>query len=217
MPPNLRLSLTIFSVGFAIESGIDLYHLVTGSTQLIAGGSLFLIGAVATVLGLLFLWVGRHEWNELHRARVRHAHLTFLGVLVLGAVAVGPAAYFGAESPNAVPAWVPPLVGAAAGLALVVTVAMYVVVVLHLVGYAGKAVLGLSLIASLVPAYLLAVAIDRDLPSYLSAAGSNPPSVLAQIEPLFALFSWLFASYLFLLVAFVDAHRRVARGLASVT
>ena len=217
MTVNLRLSLTIFSIGFAIEAGLDLYHLLTGSTQLIAGGALLIIGGVATVVGLLFLWIGRHEWNELHRARVTHAHLTFLTVLVLGVAAGGPVAYYLYRSPGSIPSWVPIEVGIAVGLAVIVTVAMYVVIVLHLVGWGGKAVLGLSLFTSVFPAYLLATAVARDLPTYVAEAGSAPTALVAQVEPLFALFSWLFASYLFLLAAFADAHRRVAQGLASVS
>ncbi|HYK93297.1 MAG TPA: hypothetical protein VEY07_04550 [Thermoplasmata archaeon] len=217
MPPNLRLSLTIFSIGFAIEAGIDLYHLITGSTQLIAGGSLFIIGGVATVVGLLFLWIGRHEWNELHQARVRHAHLTFLLLILLGAAAGGPVAWYLYRTPGSLPGWVPAEVGIAAGISVVVTVWLYVVIVLHLVGGGGKAVLGLSLVTSLVPAYLVATAIDRDLAGWVAAAGAAPASLASQVEPLFALFSWLFASYLLLLAAFADAHRRVARGLAAPT
>ena len=215
MPPNLRLSLTIFSVGFAIESAVDLYHLVTGSSQLVAGGALFLLGSVATVLGLLFLWIGRHEWNEVHRARVRHAHAAFAAILALGAAAVGPVAYYLYTAHGPLPGWVPTEVGIAVGLSIIVTVWMYVVVVLHLVDFGGKALLGLSLAASVPPAYWIGFSVAQNLPTYVNAAMGNPPSLVTQVEPLFQLFSWLFASYLLLLVAFTDAHRRVVRGVAG--
>ena len=32
---------------------------------------LFAVPIAMTLAGLLFVWVGRHEWNELHRSRVR--------------------------------------------------------------------------------------------------------------------------------------------------
>lgn len=213
MTVNLRISLTIFSLGFALEAGVDLFHVLTGSTTLIAGGSLFLLGAVATVLGLLFLWVGRHEWNELHRQRVRHAHLTFVGVLVLGAAAAAPPAYFAYANPTRLPAWLGPEVGAAVALSLLVTVAMYVVVVLHLVGPAGKAVLALALLTAVPVSYYIGLDVARDLPKYIAAATAGPTGVLPIAEPVLGLFSWLFASYFFLLAAFAEAHHRVARGL----
>lgn len=216
MAPNLRLSLTIFSIGFAIESGVDVYHVVTGSVQPIAGGYLFLLGIVATILGLSFLWIGRHEWNELHTQRVRHAHLAFASTVALGAAAAGPAAYYGYTSPDALPGWLGPEVGAAVGVALLVTVWMYIVIVLHLVGGPGKAVLVLSMIAAAPVAYLLGLTVSQDLPVYLHAATAGPRGVLPLAEPALDLLSWLFASYLLLLVAFADAHRRVARGQAAV-
>ncbi len=213
MAPNLRLSLTIFSVGFAIESGVDLYHVLTGTVQLIAGSSLFLVGTVATVLGLLFLWIGRHEWNEVHVQRVRHAHLAFATSVVLAAAAVGPAAYYGYVSPDALPWWLGAEVGAAVAISLLVTVWMYIVIVYHLVAWPGKAILGLSLFVAVPVAVLFGQSIMINLPSYLHSATSSPMGVLPLVEPALNLLSWLFASYVLLLAAFADAHRRVARGL----
>lgn len=214
MPPNLRLSLTIFSIGFAIESGVDIYHLVTGSTALVAGGSLFLIGGIATAAGLLFLFLGRHEWNEVHHDRVRHAHLAFAAVLALGAAAVAPPAYYATRSSATLPFWVGPEVGAAIALALVISIVLYDLVVFHLVATAGKALLVIATLAAAPVAYVIGSTVAANLPNYLDTVRGTPGALIVLVGPVVQLLSWLFACYLLLLIAFTDAHRRVARGLA---
>ena len=51
MAPNLRLSLTIFTIGFIIEAGVNAYDILTHSSKGTTGEVLFGIGVVATLLG----------------------------------------------------------------------------------------------------------------------------------------------------------------------
>lgn len=215
MPPTLRLSLTIFSVGFAFEAGVDAYHLLAGSGAVVSGGVLLTLGAVATVFGLACLWIGRHELGALHRSRVAYAHGVFAAVIALAVAAAAPVGYVVSQTPGRVPGWLPDEVALAVGAAIVLTVGMYVVIVLHLVGRTGRVALALALVAAVLPAFFVASRLATDLPGLLAQPALTPGSLAGAFEPLVALFSWLFASYLFLLVAFADAHWRVAQGAAA--
>jgi len=213
MPPNLRLSLTIFTIGFAIEAGVDVYHLVTGSPKLVAGGTLFFVGVIATVLGLIFLTLGRHEWNELHRARVHHAHLTFLVVVLLGAAAAGPLAFYAYMPSLSIPSWLAYEVGAAIGASLFFTFILYALIVYHLLGSAGRAILAMALVAAIPVVGFIGYYIAGDIPSYLATVRSSPTKLAALVEPVVSYLSYMFLAYALFAVAFIDAHRRVARGL----
>ena len=79
MAINLRLSLTVFKLGFAAESASGFIALASASHQLPFHGIIILLGPVITAIGILFLYLGRHEWNELHRTRVRYANVAFGG------------------------------------------------------------------------------------------------------------------------------------------
>ncbi len=212
MTINLRVSLTIFSIGFALEAGEDVYYLVTGSVRLFAGGLLFAIGIAATVLGLLFLTIGRHEWNELHRDRVRSAHWTFATVVLLGVAAALPVAYYLYRPGTGMPAWAALEVGAAVAGSLFFTFILYAVIVYHLLGRAGRAVLVGALAAAVPVCGDVGWRVSQGLPSYLLLARSSPLTLVAVVEPIVSLLSYMFLAYLLFLAAFVAAHRRVAQG-----
>ncbi len=216
MPPNLRLSLTIFSAGFGIETVVDAERVLPGNMTLVPSGVLFLVGSLATVLGLLFLWVGRHEWNELHRARVRHAHVSFALVLALGVAGAGPPSYYAVVAGATPPSWLGSEVGIAIAGAIFVTFVMYALIAYHLVGSRAKAILAVAVLASIPVAGWVGLSVAANLGTYLAAARTSPSSIVTLVEPIVSLFSYLFLSYLLLFVAFVDAHRRVARGLGPV-
>jgi len=106
MTVNLRLSLTVFKVGFAAESAGGFVALFSGSSKLPFNGLLLLLNPAFTALGILFLWIGRHEWNELHRTRVGHTNLAFAVSLVATVFAVAPIgilSFYGGGNP---PSWV---------------------------------------------------------------------------------------------------------------
>jgi uncharacterized membrane protein YidH (DUF202 family) len=217
MPPNLRLSLTIFTVGFALEAGEDAYHLLPGATTVVSGTALFLIGAVTTLLGLIFLTLGRHEWNELHHARVRHAHLTFLVVVLLAAAAAIPTAFYAYEPNLAIPAWITYEIAAAIAASLFFTFILYAIIVYHLLGTAGRGLLVAALVAAVPVVAIVGYYIAGDIPSYLATVRSSPTKLTSLIEPVLSYLSYMFIAYALFAVAFIDAHRRVARGLEPPT
>lgn len=212
MPPNLRLSLTIFTVGFLIEAGVNAYDVLTGSS-----GSrsefLFILGAVASLMGITFLTLGRHEWNALHRSRVHHAHLTLLVTVLLAIAAAGPVAYFAYMASLAIPSWLAFEVGAAVAGSLFFSFVLYAIIVYHLLGKAGQAVLVLALLTAVPVVGIVGYHLASDLPTYLSTARSSPSKLVALIEPLSTFLSYMFLAYSLFALAFLDAHRRVARGL----
>jgi hypothetical protein len=215
MPPNLRLSLSIFAAGFGVEAVGDGYRLATGTVHLLAGTALLAVSALSTVFGLLFLWLGRHEWNELHRTRVGYTNATFFATIVLVALAVAPAAYLVARG-EPLPSWLASEVGAAVAAALVATFLTYVWVVLHLVTRAVGFGLVAAPLAAIPVGYLVGSVLATQLPMYLPRVSSQPLGLAGLADPVAQPLAWLVVPYALLFVAFVDAHRRVARGLEPV-
>ena len=213
MPPNLRLSLTIFSVGFAVEGTLDAYHAVSGSSRLLSGGLLFLVATVATLLGLLFLWVGRFEWSELHQRHARRIRGSFVVTLALAAAAAVPVAYFLAGRGGTPPSWLDRGTAATVAGTLFFSFLTYALVPYHLVAGVGKATLWAAVLASVPVAVLVGQSVTQNFGSTLQNVPVGAMSAAGFVDPLLRLLSWLFVSYFLLLLAFLDAHRRVVRGL----
>ncbi|MGC2288483.1 MAG: hypothetical protein WA688_01320 [Thermoplasmata archaeon] len=215
MAPNLRLSLSIFTAGFAIEAGVNAYDILTGSSKGTTGEVLFIVGIVATLLGITFLTLGRHEWNELHHQRVRHAHVTLVVTVLLALAAAVPVAYYAYMSSVAIPNWLAYEVGAAVAASLFVSFILYAIIVYHLLGPAGRTILILALVAAVPVVGIVGYHIAGGIPEYLTTVRSSPTKLAALIEPVVAYLSYMFLAYALFAVAFIDAHRRVAKGLQS--
>ncbi|MCI4318554.1 MAG: hypothetical protein L3J87_00970 [Thermoplasmata archaeon] len=212
MTVNLRLSLTIFSVGFAIEGVGSLYSFLTHTSELPGQGFLLYLSPVFTVVGLLFLFLGRREWGELHQRRVRHAHLTFLLVaafFVLAVIPIGVYTYLvtGATPPY----WVTIEFGAAVGAMFLFAYVTYFLIVVHLLGAAGKAAVMLALAWSMVVSIRVGLGVAGTFPTYLLAARTRVLSTSGLAGPIITELSLLFVAYFLYLFAFVDAHRRILR------
>jgi uncharacterized membrane protein YidH (DUF202 family) len=217
MAPNLRLSLSIFTVGFLIEAGVNGYDVLTGTPTGRTGEILFIIGALATVVGVTFLTIGRHEWNELHKQRVHHAHLTFILTVLLALAAAGPVAYYAYMTSVAIPSWLAYEVGAAVAGSLFFSFVLYAIIVHHLLGRAGRVILGLALVAAIPVVGIVGYHIAGGLPVYLTTVRMSPTKLVALIEPLAVYLDYMFLAYGLFAVAFIDAHRRVAKGLLPPT
>jgi uncharacterized membrane protein YidH (DUF202 family) len=215
--PNLRLSLSIFTIGFLIEAGVNAYDILTGSSKGTTGQILFIIGVVATLLGVTFLTLGRHEWNELHKQRVHHAHLTLLVTVLLALAAAGPVAYYVYMAALALPTWLAYEVGAAVAGSIFFSFVLYAIIVFHLLGRTGRAILMLALVAAVPVVGIVGYHIAGDLPTYLTTVRSSPQKLAALIEPVATYLSYMFLAYGLFAVAYIDAHRRVARGLQPPT
>lgn len=215
MTATLRLALTVFSVGFLVEGLGDLYTFVTRAAVLPGGGLLVYFAPAFTVVGLVSLWLGRHEWNELHKGRVRHAHLSFGVTVVLSVVAaisVGLAYLLPASVPEPTAGWV---FGAAVAGLLWFLYLTYGLAAGHLTGTVGKLLVVLALVWAAVAALLLGDTARSFLPSLLSSLSHRALTEHAVLDPFVGQLSLLFVTYLLLFVAFLDAHRRVVRGDAA--
>ncbi|MGI0070481.1 MAG: hypothetical protein ACRECT_00130 [Thermoplasmata archaeon] len=213
MTTNLRISLTILSLGFGIEGAGEAYSLVSRGSFLPGTSLLFLLPAVVTLLGLLFILIGRHEWDELHHSRVRQANLIFgLSVLagVVAAIEVGALAYYPALG---IPFWAEAVFGVTTGAFVLGTFITYAQLVFHLVRRPSKVALVAATVWALIVSAYVGNALAGDLPAILTLIGARSLSVDALIAPVDYIASFLFVSYFLLLVAYLDAHLTVAKGL----
>ncbi|MGD1099970.1 MAG: hypothetical protein ABR888_06505 [Thermoplasmata archaeon] len=215
MSSNLRISLTILSAGFAVEGGGEVYSLLTAGSFLPGTSLLFLLPAVVTLLGLLFLLIGRHEWDELHRARLRRANQIFGLSLLAGFVAGIEVTVLAAYPHVGAPLWAEVLFGAAAGSFLLGTFVTYAQFVFHLVTRPSKVALVASTLWALAVSAIIAQTLAADLPSILGTIGAHSFSIDYLISPVDYLASFLFVSYFLLLAAYVDAHITVVRRRAA--
>jgi hypothetical protein len=214
VPPNLRASLTAFSIGLAVEGAGAVYSTATHSVNLPGGQWLLYLGGLFTLIGLIFLYLGRHEWGELHHRRVRHAHRVFGLVLLSAAIGGGlVAAYVYLAPAAAAPASLAIVAAATVGIVLVGSYVTYLLVVFHLVSWPGRIAAVGALIWTAFVALLLAEAVQAQFPEYLAFLRHQGSLSSADVTPLTTPLSLLFVAYFLLLVAYADAHQRVARGL----
>ena len=210
---NLRTSLTIFKIGFAVESASGFFALATNSSELPFHGYLILLSPVFSAFGILFLWVGRHEWNETHRTRVGHVNLAFLLSLVATALATAPIAYLTVSGGSDSTGWLGVEFGVAIALVFGVTFVTYALVAAHLVGRSGEVAMGLGLGWAVLVSGLIGAAVAPDLHPIVTAISARSTAIAAVTHPITLLDSLLAFSYLAFFFAFVDAHWRVAKGL----
>ena len=212
MTVNLRLSLTIFSIGFAVEGAGSLYSFLAHTSQLPGQGLLFYLSPVFTVIGLVFLFLGRREWGELHHQRVRHAHVAFLLVVLFFVLAVVPIGIYTYLATGAAPpSWVTLEFGAAVGAMFLFAYVTYFLIVVHLLGAAGKIAVMLALAWSIVVSIRVGLAVAGEFPTYVLAARTRVLSTSGLAGPITTELSLLFVAYFLFLFAFVDAHRRILR------
>jgi hypothetical protein len=213
MTVNLRLSLTVFKVGFAAESASGFAALVSGSSQLPLHGLLVLLTPAFTALGILFLWIGRHEWNELHRTRVGHANLAFGVTILAAALAAVPVAYLTFVGGTPSDGWPTVLFGVAIAVVFGVTFVTYALVAAHLVGPVGEVAMGIGLGWAIILSGLIGLALSAQLNPIVHSITSRSIALAPILNPITLLDALTSFSYLAFLVAFSDAHYRVARGL----
>lgn len=212
MTTNLRICLTVLSVGFAIEGASELYSFATPGADHADLRGLFLLPTALTLVGILFVWFGRHEWDELHRQRTRQATLIFGLSLVGGLVAALDVGFLLAYPSLGTPFWAELLFGGAVASLLAGTFVTYAYLVFHLVANPTKAALTAAMVWAFVVSVIITFTLAGDLPALLALIRSRSLTVPAFLAPVDSLVSYLFLSYFLLLAAYLEAHAVVARG-----
>ncbi len=207
--------MTVFKAGFAAESASGFAALLAHSTQLPLHGLLIVLSPTFTAFGLLFLWIGRHEWNELHRTRVGHANLAFAVSLIATALAAIPITYLTLAGNTSPAGWLGIEFGVAVALVFATTFVTYALVAAHLVGRLGEIAMGLGLAWSVLISALIGLALSPELAPIAQSIASRTIALDPIIAPITLLDALLAFSYLAFFVAFVDAHYRVAKGLTT--
>jgi hypothetical protein len=209
---NLRISLTILSLGFVIEGAGEAYSLLSSGAFLPGTSLVFLASTLVTVLGLLFLFLGRHEWNEMHRARAARTNQIFALSLLGGFVAAAEVAVLAIYPSLGTPLWAEVVFGAAVGSLVLGTFVTYAYLVFHLVRRPSRVVLVAAALWALVVSAYIGKVLAGDLPTILAAVGARSLAVDHLLAPVDYLASYLFVSYFLLFAAYLDAHSVVARG-----
>ena len=208
MVSKLRLTLAILSLGFAIEGLIEAYTYLSRSYRLPYAASIFILGPFITLAGILVLWMGRHEWNDLLSRRFRHAHRTFAFSLLALIVAVALLVWYSYSSAP-VPSWVSWGFGAAVMVSLLLTFATYVLIAWHLTTLVGKALLLLALGWAAVVSFWFGQVLAQDLGAIVlvlqtrTLADGSLSASIAGVE------SYLALSYALLVIAYIDAFRGI--------
>ena len=213
MVVRLRTSLAIFQLGFALESIGGFVVLSGAATMLPFHGLVFLLSPAFSALGIVWLWIGRHEWNELHVRRVGHASLAFQSSLLAAGLAIGVVLLLAATGPTDPPYWTRLLFGAAVAAVLALTFLTYVLVASHLVGRWGGLAMALGVGWALLLSGLIGLALVPELPPIVRSVVLKSPAVAPVLQPLTALAALFAFSYLAFFLAFTDAHWRVVQGL----
>jgi len=211
MVSKLRLTLAILSLGFAIEGAIEAYTYLSRSYQLPYAALIFIVGPFVTLAGILVLWMGRHEWNDLLSRRFRHAHRTFAFSLLALLVAVALLVWYSYSSAP-VPSWASWGFGAAVMASLLLTFATYVLIAFHLTAMVGKALLLLALSWAAVVSFWIGQVLAQNLSAIVSVlqtptlADSSLSALIAGPE------SYLALTYALLVIVYIDAFRKVPAG-----
>ncbi|MCI4349065.1 MAG: hypothetical protein L3J93_02445 [Thermoplasmata archaeon] len=213
MTVNLRLSLTVFKIGFAAESASGFAALASTSHQLPLQGAFVLLNPLFTALGVLFLWIGRHEWNELHHTRVGHTNLAFAVTIVASALAAVPVGYLSLSGAPTPPLWLSLTFGAAVAVVFAVSFVTYALVAAHLTGRLGEIAMGLGLGWAILLSAAIGLVLTPQLHPIVATVLARSTNVAAILQPINLLDALLAFSYLAFFAAFADAHYRVVKGL----
>jgi len=188
---------------------MEAYAYLSRSYRLPYAALIFILGPFVTLAGILVLWMGRNQWNDLLSRRFRHAHRTF--GLSLIALAVGAATLVWSSYGSAAPMswWVSWVFGAALMASLFLTFATYVLLALHLTAWVGKTLLLLALGWAGVVSFWLGQVLARDFGTIIQDLQTRT-LVDGSLNASVAGFGSYFAlTYALLIIAYLDAFRRV--------
>jgi hypothetical protein len=212
----LRIALTVLSIGFGLEGFGELYEFLTPGARLPAGNTLYVFPLLLALSGLAFVWVGRDEWTEVHRAQARIAADVFAASVLGGFVAVGLLAAL-AEHPSAETSlWAEAAFGGAIGSVVFGTLVTYSYLLYSLGSKLSRWAIRFALTWALLVSADLGVLFGANLPTVVAEISQRSLGVPAFLGTASYLFSLLFVSFFLLFAVSVEAHVAVVRGRVVV-
>lgn len=215
MTVSTRLALVVLTIGFLIE-GVGEILEFSHHWYNLPGNFVYLFyaGPASTVVGFLFAFIGRHEWSELHRRHVIHAH-RFLAVAIILLVSVvgavlGIAAYAPTEF---LTGGVPILLGVAAAIGLGSSFVSYMLICYHLTTTRGKVLLAGALVWAAIVSAFTGYELATNFGEIIGILHTNPLSLGEALNTLTFLTTILFVSYFLLTLAYHDAYRQLQKGV----
>lgn len=210
---KLRLTLGILLVGFVLEGTFEAYTYINHSYELPYASYIFVIGPFVTLAGLLILWIGRFEWDELLARRFRHAHMAFAVNIVALALAIAPVVWYGVITSASIPSWVRWEFGIAVLISLLFTYATYVLVAFELTAVSGKALLMIAFAWATFISIWIGDALTQQLGTIVEIVQSRSMNISSVSESISSKESYLAVTYLLLTIAYLEAfHRSRARS-----
>ena len=209
---NLRVALTVLSVGFALEGLGELYTLLTPGSTRVGPGLLFVLPGVLAVVGLGLMWAARREWTDIQWSSARAASHVFLASVTGGIAAAGVIAVLLYDPALGVPWWAPLLFGAAIAGFVWGTTVTYAYLLYDLLSGPTRGLLTVGMAWALLVAAIAGTELAGNLPTVLELVSQRRLTIPAFIAPVDATLAWLFVSFFALLVASIQAQVSVARG-----
>jgi hypothetical protein len=209
MKITLRVVLAILAAGIAVEGFVSLFLYLGGGFTVGIAGLILGLGPILALAGLLILWVGRRQWNLVSGGGVQSADIAFglslvalVGVLGL----IGWFAYTHAATLPPVGMWA---FGWAVWGSLFFSFATFALIAYDLAGVVGKiSVLGSLTWAAVISAWLSLV-LAGEIGPILRAVEFHTLNVVPLATPVIPLEGYVAPVYLLILVAYLDAMRRV--------
>ncbi len=214
-----RAALLTFAIGFLVEGATEAYQFFAEGYLARGWIGFYYIGLATTILGFYLMYLGRHEWTDTHRRRVRAGHQlawAAAGIFAFATVAIAilGVVYGGAGSPGAptVLAWV---VGGAVAVAFGTFFLGLVTVVEHLVDRYLRGVVWIAFGWSLGVAVLTGLVVGREFTSLLRQFFTDPLLLVGSFAPLAFVMAPLFVSYFLFAAAYLNAFRALHTGSAA--
>ncbi len=212
MISKLRLTLGILLLGFVIEGTFETYTYFNHNYQLPYASSIFVIGPFITLIGIIILWIGRFEWDEILGRRFRHAHWAFVLNMLALVLAVIPVLWYGFGASSSIPSWVVSEFEAAIVASLFLTFTIYVLIAFELTTSFGRVLLLIALGWAAVVSIWVGRVIGPEFGAIVLMVQDRTMDIRPISESISGTVSLLAVAYFLLTVAYIEAfHRSHAR------
>ena len=208
MLSKLRLTLGILLLGFVMEGTFEAYTYVNHSYELPFASLIFILGPFVTLAGLLILWIGRLEWDEVLSRRFRHAHWAFALNIAAMVLAIVPVVWYGLLSAASIPSWVDLEFGAAVVTSLLFTYATYVLVAFELTAGLSKALLFIAFGWASFVSIWIGDALSQELGAIVLIVQNRTLDISPVSDSISSKESYLAVTYLLLTIAYLHAYHR---------